>query len=519
MRLCFITVALIAVVSASPVGDLHRLQRQLEEDVSQLASGLQSSQVLEEEDVCDGIPANDQCEPFRASRKSWKYIASGSFGDVFLASENSGFVIKAFRAVDDLKSELAAFEKLDYTYASSDTVDAFVTDRACKNVLNVLYRCCYPSKVGDVPQFFTVMPYVGYSSHDLVNIISYTPEGKQMYDGAPMPPCALGNFLLQSLAGLVCLAHNDAVHVDIKPLNININPENGDVQLIDLGEVQGTGFRQIRGTLGYIAPEVLRGESLTPQSDIFSLGATLIELSTGGEIYPSTCSKVRSMPMTFQRCACQGYLQQLVGFESKCVDPDPAVPDSERFDLSRTETWDPDVRNAIFEYFNEARSPFAAKLLPLILNMLASRLTRTRDELTHFRPINAESLHATVVTMMNRNKHECGADHGRSHLKQWAMERATIRQNSVTTKPARAIAAAIKEKVSLGPKSIGSISGTFIRHDEEPAGTFVKIDDDEADSGTFRVVRDDDGPTGSMIVKGTGSNDAVLADVIKRWNF
>ena len=38
---------------------------------------------------------------------------------------------------------------------------------------------------------------------------------------------------------------------------------------------------QILGTPGYLAPEQLRGEEVTPQADLFSLGCVVLEMLTG----------------------------------------------------------------------------------------------------------------------------------------------------------------------------------------------------------------------------------------------
>jgi serine/threonine-protein kinase len=76
------------------------------------------------------------------------------------------------------------------------------------------------------------------------------------------------------------------VHCDIKPGNIMIN-QHGEVLLTDFGIARMTdtatatmvGF----GTPAFMAPELIRGQDPTPQSDIYSLGVVLYEMATGGE--------------------------------------------------------------------------------------------------------------------------------------------------------------------------------------------------------------------------------------------
>ncbi|MEQ1506670.1 MAG: serine/threonine-protein kinase, partial [Myxococcota bacterium] len=75
------------------------------------------------------------------------------------------------------------------------------------------------------------------------------------------------------------------VHRDLKPANIQITPD-GDVKLLDFGvararfEARETRTsNSIGGTLGYIAPERLRGVE-GPEGDVFSLGVLLHVLVT-----------------------------------------------------------------------------------------------------------------------------------------------------------------------------------------------------------------------------------------------
>ena len=46
-----------------------------------------------------------------------------------------------------------------------------------------------------------------------------------------------------------------------------------------------TNTKDIYGTPGYLAPEVLRGESYTAKSDIFSLGAILFNMVAGRNLF------------------------------------------------------------------------------------------------------------------------------------------------------------------------------------------------------------------------------------------
>jgi serine/threonine protein kinase len=94
--------------------------------------------------------------------------------------------------------------------------------------------------------------------------------------------------LFTPIAQALDYAHTQrVVHRDIKPSNILIR-EDGVPFITDFGiarEMKDTMTRvtgrSTSGTLPYMSPEQLRGESPTPQQDIYSLAATLYECLAG----------------------------------------------------------------------------------------------------------------------------------------------------------------------------------------------------------------------------------------------
>ena len=94
--------------------------------------------------------------------------------------------------------------------------------------------------------------------------------------------------ILRPVASALDYAHeHGVVHRDVKPANILIG-EDRWVKLVDLGTAtaghltQITAENEVMGTLAYIAPERLSGESVgEPASDIYSLAVVAFESLTG----------------------------------------------------------------------------------------------------------------------------------------------------------------------------------------------------------------------------------------------
>jgi len=88
---------------------------------------------------------------------------------------------------------------------------------------------------------------------------------------------------IQLLDALEHLHSLGIVHGDLKPSNVMVDGE-GRVRLIDLGvalrsgEAVGGGFR---GTLGYAAPELLKGQRPSPATDLYGFAALLYSCLTG----------------------------------------------------------------------------------------------------------------------------------------------------------------------------------------------------------------------------------------------
>ena len=101
---------------------------------------------------------------------------------------------------------------------------------------------------------------------------------------------------IQIASGLAAAHARNIVHRDIKPANIILTKDN-QAKIVDFGlarrmaATNATLSGNIGGTLPYIAPEQILGESVGPRADVWALGVILVQLHTG--ITPFTATVAR----------------------------------------------------------------------------------------------------------------------------------------------------------------------------------------------------------------------------------
>jgi serine/threonine protein kinase len=249
---------------------------ELAADVLRLLAGDRQSETSVLRGIADAshdlVTAGGGADHFRGARiGAWRIdrqLGEGGMGLVFLAHRDDGRF-----------DQQAAIKLLRFTLASQSELDRFRRER------RILARLDHPhiarlldagehavSGGAEIPYF--VMEYV---------------EGEPLTHYARQRNLATRERveLYQQVLDAVGYAHQRFVlHRDVKPANILVN-SRGEVKLLDFGIAQllegdpaggADRTRSIMMTPDYASPEQLRGEPLTVQSDVFTLGALLYEL-------------------------------------------------------------------------------------------------------------------------------------------------------------------------------------------------------------------------------------------------
>ena len=187
-------------------------------------------------------------------------------------------------------------------------------------------------------------PGAGASSMFVVMELLEGESLRARLDGGSIPPRKAAEYAAQIASALAVAHARGIVHRDLKPENLFLT-RDGRIKILDFGLAKeistlpaggsletapaNTAAGTVLGTVGYMAPEQVRGEPADARSDIFSLGATLYEMLSGKRAF-SRGSAVETMNAILKEeppdlepemtAAIPGALQAIL---SRCIEKRP----------------------------------------------------------------------------------------------------------------------------------------------------------------------------------------------------
>lgn len=127
--------------------------------------------------------------------------------------------------------------------------------------------------------------------------------------------------------GLVAVHEAGVVHRDLKPSNILLSPKGP--RIIDFGIAWATGASTLThvgtavGSPGFLAPEQVRGATVTPATDVFALGATLAYAGMADSPFGHGSSEVMLYRVVHEEAQLHGVPDALAPLIRACLAKDP----------------------------------------------------------------------------------------------------------------------------------------------------------------------------------------------------
>ena len=163
--------------------------------------------------------------------------------------------------------------------------------------LKILHECNFPHIVGFYGSFYNdgeisiCMEYMDGGSLDLI-----------LKRAGRIPEPILGKITAAVLRGLSYLRDkHEIIHRDVKPSNILVN-SSGEIKICDFGvagQLIDSMANSFVGTRSYMSPERLQGTHYSVQSDVWSLGLSLVEMAIG--MYPIPPPDAKMLEAMFEQ--------------------------------------------------------------------------------------------------------------------------------------------------------------------------------------------------------------------------
>jgi serine/threonine-protein kinase len=251
------------------------------------------------------------------------HLASGGMGELFVARRVGDAGFERLVVVKRLRADLADDERHAMMLIDEARIAATLYHRNLVQVHDVGI---------DAGQVVLVLEYVpGVNLASLLDAIA----------PAPLPYDHALAIVIEIARGLHYAHERDdddgqplaIVHRDVSLPNVLIG-DHGDVKLTDFGVAKArsrmytTRSKSIKGKLGYMAPEQIRGQPVDRRTDVFGLGVVLFEATTGVPLYTAeseyeTMRRVLDGEVADPRSVRDGYPHALAVVVGTAIARDP----------------------------------------------------------------------------------------------------------------------------------------------------------------------------------------------------
>ena len=143
----------------------------------------------------------------------------------------------------------------------------------------------------------------------------------------PLPAAEVAAIGAALAEGLVAVHDAGVVHRDLKPSNILLSPKGP--RIIDFGIAWATGASTLThvgtavGSPGFLAPEQVRGATVTPATDVFAFGATLAYAATADSPFGQGSSEVMLYRVVHEEPDLRGVPDSLAPLVYACLAKEP----------------------------------------------------------------------------------------------------------------------------------------------------------------------------------------------------